>query len=95
MLYITLKQPPVGYISGRRYRLIYWRRICDFYQYSSEKLNLDMKAIIILAGVFAVVAVAHAYPSNMLDTFLQAIDDAKLEKDEPSMDHVEVCTCIL
>ncbi len=55
-----------------------------------------MKAIIILAGVFAVVAVAHAYPSNMLDTFLQAIDDAKLEKDEPSVDHadVEVCTCI-
>ncbi len=33
-----------------------------------------MKAIVILAGIFAVVAVAQAYPSNMLDTFLQALD---------------------
>ncbi len=40
-----------------------------------------MKAIVILAGIFAVVAVAQAYPSNMLDTFLQALDlPAELEQ---------------
>ncbi len=42
-----------------------------------------MKAIVILAGIFAVVAVAQAYPSNMLDTFLQALDlPAELEQEE-------------
>ncbi len=56
-----------------------------------------MKAIVILAGIFAVVAVAQAYPSNMLDTFLQAVDlPAELEQEGPIMEiqeysYEEVC----
>ena len=61
-----------------------------------------MKAIVILAGIFAVVAVAQAYPSNMLDTFLQALDlPAELEQ-APIMEiqeyneksYEEVCACM-
>ncbi len=55
-----------------------------------------MKVIVILAGLFAVVAVAHAYSTNMLEALLEAINDAELEQDELSMEiqgeFEEVCT---
>ncbi len=44
-----------------------------------------MKLIVILAGLFAVVAVAHAYSTNMLEALLQA-QPAELEQEEPSME---------
>ncbi len=44
-----------------------------------------MKLIVILAGLFAVVAVAHAYSTNLLEALLQALP-AELEQEEPSME---------
>ena len=54
-----------------------------------------MKLIVILAGLFAVVAVAHAYSTNMLEALMQALP-AELEQEEPSMEryhghYEEVC----
>ncbi len=45
-----------------------------------------MKLIVILASLFAVVAVAHAYSTNMLEALLQIIDNTELEQDKPSME---------
>ncbi len=55
-----------------------------------------MKLIVILAGLFAVVAVAHAYSTNMLEALLEAINDAELEQDELSIqgEFEEVCIII-
>ncbi len=50
----------------------------------SQKKHSNMKLIVILAGLFAVVAVAHAYSPNMLEALLQIMDN--VEQDKPSME---------